>query len=373
MAGRAWMQGSQHPQLGTNTMTTWSPTARLLTPGPSSSTTPDASWPSTMGRPRGRSPLITERSEWHRPAAPILTSTSPGPGGSRVMVSMVTGFSLWYGGCTLVRRRTAALICIVPSCGEANQASGVTSDGASAIDRHFDARDELCRVAGQEQGGSGHVLGRREAAQRNGRQEPGTAFRCVRSTHEQFKPAGDTHDGANGVHAAAVRTQFDGHCFEQRLHGCFRAVVPAQAGAGPDAGHGTDVQDDALARGPHDGYNYLRHVVDGLDVDGEHAVEGGFVGFQQGLVLVGDGGVVDHDGDRAEFVLAALHGGLDLLAVGHVDFDRHGIGTDAGGDFLCAGEVDVSDDDFRALFGEKLGDALAEAAGGTGDDSGFVL
>jgi peptide/nickel transport system substrate-binding protein len=31
---------------------------------------------------RGRSPLITDRSEWHSPAAPIFTSTSPRPGRS---------------------------------------------------------------------------------------------------------------------------------------------------------------------------------------------------------------------------------------------------------------------------------------------------
>ena len=40
-----------------------------------------ASCPSTIGSGRGRLPSITERSEWQRPAARILTSTSPGPGG----------------------------------------------------------------------------------------------------------------------------------------------------------------------------------------------------------------------------------------------------------------------------------------------------
>ena len=85
------MQGTQPPQLGTNTRMTWSPAARPFTPGPSSTTSPAASWPSTMGIGRGRSPLTVERSEWHRPAALMRTSTSPSPGGSSSTSSMVKG------------------------------------------------------------------------------------------------------------------------------------------------------------------------------------------------------------------------------------------------------------------------------------------
>ncbi len=33
-----------------------------------------------MGTGRGRSPVITDRSEWHTPAAAMRTTTSPGPG-----------------------------------------------------------------------------------------------------------------------------------------------------------------------------------------------------------------------------------------------------------------------------------------------------
>ena len=36
---------------------------------------PEDSWPRTIGSGRGRSPLITDRSEWQSPAAPIFTST----------------------------------------------------------------------------------------------------------------------------------------------------------------------------------------------------------------------------------------------------------------------------------------------------------
>ncbi len=48
---------------GTNTVTTWSPTARRVTPSPKASTTPAPSWPSTMGIGRGRLPSMTDRSE----------------------------------------------------------------------------------------------------------------------------------------------------------------------------------------------------------------------------------------------------------------------------------------------------------------------
>ena len=49
-AGRPSAHGRQWPQLGTNTMTTWSPFARSSMPGPISSTTPAASCPSAIGR-----------------------------------------------------------------------------------------------------------------------------------------------------------------------------------------------------------------------------------------------------------------------------------------------------------------------------------
>ena len=51
-----------------------------------------ASWPSAIGVGRGREPSITDRSEWHRPAAAILTSTSPRPGGARSSSMISSGF-----------------------------------------------------------------------------------------------------------------------------------------------------------------------------------------------------------------------------------------------------------------------------------------
>ena len=54
------------------------PTSR--TPGPTSSTTPAASWPSAMGSGRTREPSTTETSEWQTPAASTRMRSSPARG-----------------------------------------------------------------------------------------------------------------------------------------------------------------------------------------------------------------------------------------------------------------------------------------------------
>ena len=76
------------PQAGMKDMDTWSPGARVVTPGPTCRTIPEPSWPPTKGKwGTGRSPVTTCSSEWHIPANAVSTSTSPGPGSSRVMSS----------------------------------------------------------------------------------------------------------------------------------------------------------------------------------------------------------------------------------------------------------------------------------------------
>src|SRR5262249_54856874 len=57
--------------------TTWSPTARRSTPGPSSRTTPTPSWPSTIGSGEGRGPRKIERSVPQTPGATLSRATSP--------------------------------------------------------------------------------------------------------------------------------------------------------------------------------------------------------------------------------------------------------------------------------------------------------
>src|SRR5262245_3677158 len=60
--------------------TTWSPGASVVTPGPSSRTTPTPSWPSTIGKGEGRWPRKIERSVPQTPVATISSATSPARG-----------------------------------------------------------------------------------------------------------------------------------------------------------------------------------------------------------------------------------------------------------------------------------------------------
>jgi len=89
--GRPSKQRRQRPQAEPNWKTIWSSGLMSWTPGPASTQMPEPSWPSTIGTGRGRSPFSSERSEWQRPAPPILTSTSPGPGGSSSTSMISTG------------------------------------------------------------------------------------------------------------------------------------------------------------------------------------------------------------------------------------------------------------------------------------------
>ncbi len=73
-------QARQVPQLARVAITTWSPTATERTSEPTASTTPAPSCPSTEGARHGMVPLMTERSLWQTPAAPMATRTWVGPG-----------------------------------------------------------------------------------------------------------------------------------------------------------------------------------------------------------------------------------------------------------------------------------------------------
>ena len=83
-AGRPPVQYSQVPlpqdtrQMGM----TWSPGCTDVTPGPTSSTTPDPSCPRMIGVGMNRSPFMTCKSLWHTPPAYNRTSTSPACGGA---------------------------------------------------------------------------------------------------------------------------------------------------------------------------------------------------------------------------------------------------------------------------------------------------
>ena len=82
-------QARHAPQLARVAITTWSPGFTDRTASPTASTMPAPSWPSTAGAGNGIVPSITDRSEWHTPAACMRTCTSLGPG-PRTSSSSVT-------------------------------------------------------------------------------------------------------------------------------------------------------------------------------------------------------------------------------------------------------------------------------------------
>src|SRR5690606_3172552 len=92
---------------------TWSPIARSSTPSPSSTTSAAASWPTTIGIGHGRSPLIADRSEWHKPAARTFTVISPRPGDCSATCSIDNGRLCAYGAGRPISRSTAARMVLV--------------------------------------------------------------------------------------------------------------------------------------------------------------------------------------------------------------------------------------------------------------------
>jgi len=76
------------PQAGMEQSTTWSPGWTSLTPGPTFSTMPAPSCPTTMGKRTGASPLAKCQSERHSPVATSLSSTSPSFGSSTSISSL---------------------------------------------------------------------------------------------------------------------------------------------------------------------------------------------------------------------------------------------------------------------------------------------
>src|SRR5579884_3756890 len=62
IVGRPAVHASHAPQLAIVVSTTWSPSATLVTPAPTASTTPAPSCPSTTGVGNGMVPLMTDRS-----------------------------------------------------------------------------------------------------------------------------------------------------------------------------------------------------------------------------------------------------------------------------------------------------------------------
>jgi hypothetical protein len=127
-----------------------------------------------------------------------------------------------------------------------------------------------------------------------------------------------------------------------------------------------DVDHVAPVAGHHARQRDLHAVDHAVDVDVDHAHRGG-------LVLVDeapqrhDAGVIDQHVERAEALLGGVDEGLERVALGHVELEPGGIGTDLGGRLLGELGVEVADGDLHPLAREGLRRRLADAACRAGD------
>src|SRR5690606_32129977 len=127
---------------------TWSPGATLVTPSPTSTTTPAPSWPSTTGnRPSGSAPDRVKASVWHSAVWVIFTSTSPLRGGSTSISTICSG---WSGSkATAARDFMAGLRWDALLEVGTNQRDGVVDAGLAARGRGGGLRQFLAQVAFQ--------------------------------------------------------------------------------------------------------------------------------------------------------------------------------------------------------------------------------
>ena len=87
-----------------------------------------------------------------------------------------------------------------------------------------------------------------------------------------------------------------------------------------------------------------------------------------------DAGVVHQDVHMAEFFSGKGHHGLDFGGLAHVGAVVGHLGAKRG-DFLLRrlGVAKTVEHDVGALGGQRFGDAQADAAGGAGDEGGFIF
>src|SRR6478735_5828770 len=173
MYGLPSRQRRQRPQLTLKVKQTWSPALTSCTPAPTSTISPAPSWPSTIGVGRGRSPLISDRSEWQRPAPPTLTSTSPSPGGSSSTSSTWMGFDLANGRGAPHTVSTPAFIFIDMILSQQTPAvqPRFAASGNSSVDTDQRGRGEARRARGKIERGGDDLLGPAAALQRRRRVE----------------------------------------------------------------------------------------------------------------------------------------------------------------------------------------------------------
>ena len=192
-----------------------------------------------------------------------------------------------------------------------------------------------------------------------------------------FGHVGAGEAGGDRVDGDAVGAEFErepaGEHVHLRLGGGVEMVAgEARGGEGGDRG---DVDDAAIAGRLHAGQHGTGGVDGAIHIDRAQAGEaGGLKAFQRGRP--GDAGIVDQDGDRAEF---GRHLGCHRLhrrGIRHVG--AHGDGAAAGGMDLGhqgrrrVGAGGVVDRNRRTFRGQRAADGAAEAAGAASDQGDLI-
>ena len=220
-------------------------------------------------------------------------------------------------------------------------------------------------VGGEEDGGTGHVLGRAEAAHRH---------------HQAAFDGGGVIDvvGADqarddGVDAHTVGREIEGHGSGHGLDAAFGRVVGHVAAVRAGGAAARHVDDDTGAFAHHDVGGAVGAQVGALQVDTQHLVPPLLVALQKMACGVDVAGIVYEDIDGSEGEEGRIEQDIDLGFVGDVCRDGDGLsGGQGAGYFPGALFVQIIDHDAGAFGGETLGHGAADAVTGSGNDDYLI-
>jgi hypothetical protein len=231
--------------------------------------------------------------------------------------------------------------------------------------------DVVAGGGGEEDGGSGEVFGVAPATGGNAIEDLTGALGIVL---QGLGVVGGEVAGGDGVDVDAAGGPLVGEGLGELADAAFGRGIGRDVDASLEGEQRGDVDDFAAALGEHVAAGVLGEAEDTgeVDIDDSLPVFGGVVG---GGGAADDAGVVDEDVNGAEagdgFVDEAM---ADILVA---DVADEGDGMSAGGVDECLGffwdGAGAVESDVGASFGESEGDAGAEAARGTSDESVFTF
>jgi hypothetical protein len=117
----------------------------------------------------------------------------------------------------------------------------------------------------------------------------------------------------------------------------------------------------------------VREQEDRFDVHRHESIEFSLLHLQHRPPHVAHSGIVDEDVDSPERIDGRLYGCVHVGALRHVAAQRDRLVADRGGGLARGLLVDVDDGHARALARERLGDAVAKARCGAGNQRNLVV